>query len=69
MSDTVLFPVCVTFEDGLTERYADVEDLECNLEDFDSESSPGCHIVDARGRRVVLKLKLLQLKELRLAAL
>jgi hypothetical protein len=68
MHGSVVFPIAVTFENGATERYADVRDLECNLEHFDSDSSPGCLVVDGEGKRVTLKLELLQLKELRLAA-
>jgi hypothetical protein len=67
MSSDALFPISVTFEDGSTERYANVDELECNLEDFDSEQSPDCLVVDAQGRRLVLKLKMLELKELRVA--
>jgi hypothetical protein len=69
MHHRVLFPVFVSFEDGTSESYDSVEDLECNLEHFDSESSPGCAVVDAKGQRLVLKLELLELKELRVSSL
>jgi hypothetical protein len=67
MSGDALFPIYVTFEDGSTECYLDIDHLECNLEDFDSEQAPDCSVVDAHGRPLVLKLKMLELKELRLA--
>jgi len=60
------FPIYVRFEDGEVESYDSVEDLIFNLEDFDSDVSTDCEVRDARGRRVRLKLKLLELKELSL---
>ena len=60
------FPISVRFENGEIESYDSVEDLIHNLEDFDSDVSTDCETRDARGRRVRLKLKLLELKELSL---
>lgn len=60
------FPIFVRFENGEFESYDSVEDLIHNLEDFDSEVSTDCEARDARGRRVRLKLQLLELKELSL---
>jgi len=60
------FPIYVRFEDGEVESYDSVEELIHNLEDFDSDVSTDCEARDARGRRVRLKLKLLELKELSL---
>ena len=60
------FPVTVHFEDGEEASYADEQDLEMNLEDFDSHVDTGCKVTDARGRPVRLKVKLLELKELSL---
>jgi len=60
------FPIYVRFENGEVESYDSVEDLIFNLEDFDSDVSTDCEVRDARGRRVRLKLKLLELKELSL---
>lgn len=60
------FPIHVRFEDGEVESYDDVEDLIFNLEDFDSDVSTDCEARDARGRRVRLKLQLLELKDLSL---
>jgi hypothetical protein len=62
----VSFPLTVILEDGKSEAYESIEDLECNLEDFDSESQAGCKVVDANGCPVLLKLEVLNLKELRL---
>jgi hypothetical protein len=61
------FPISVRFENGEIERYDDVKHLIHNLEDFDSDVNTDCEVRDARGRRVRLKLKLLDLKELSLA--
>ena len=58
------FPIYVWFENGEVESYDDVEDLIFNLEDFDSDVNTDCEARDARGRRVRLKLVLLELKEL-----
>ena len=60
------FPISVRFEDDEIESYDDIEDLIHNLEDFDSEVNTDCEVRDARGRRVRLKLQLLELKELSL---
>ena len=66
METDVIFPVSVTFENGEVERYESVEDLELNLEDFDSDVDVECRVVDSLGRPVRLKLKLLEVKELSL---
>ena len=60
------FPIYVRFENGEFESYDDVKDLIFNLEDFDSDVNTDCEARDARGRKVRLKLKLLELKELSL---
>jgi hypothetical protein len=60
----VVFPLTIQFEGGEEERYESVEDLERNLEDFDSDVDVGCHVTDALGRPVRLKLRLLNLAEL-----
>ncbi len=62
----VIFPITVTFEDGEVELYESVEDLEQNLEDFDSDIDVGCLVTDNLGRPVHLKLKLLEVSELSL---
>lgn len=62
----VIFPLTVRFEDGSTELYSDERDLETNLEDFNSEIDTECQVVDALGRQVFLRLKLLSIEELRL---
>ena len=61
------FPISVRFENGEIESYNDIEELIHNLEDFDSDLDQDCEARDAVGRRVRLKLKLLELKELSLA--
>lgn len=67
MTDKVVFPISVKFEDGTTETYDDVKSLETDLEVFDSESSPDCEVTDALGRRVRLRVdENLVLKELSL---
>jgi hypothetical protein len=64
----VVFPLVVTFEDGESESYADERDLAAKLEDFDSAVDADCHVADALGRPVFLRLKVLRLVELRLAS-
>ena len=67
MSNEPLFPISVRFEGGEVETYSDVSHLECDLEVFDSEQSPGCEVVDALGRRVKLRISHgLELEELSL---
>ena len=61
------FPIYIRFENGEVEEYEDVDELIHNLEDFDTDLDTACDARDARGRRVTLKLKLLDLKELSLA--
>jgi hypothetical protein len=61
------FPISVRFENGEIESYDDLDELIHNLEDFDSDLDKDCEARDALGRRVRLKLKLLDLKELSLA--
>ena len=68
LNTEVLFPVSVTFEDGSVEVYESIEDLELNLEDFDSSSAIDCRVEDNLGRLVHLRLKLLKVQELRLIA-
>jgi hypothetical protein len=60
----VVFPLRIRFEDGEVEEYESVEDLEMNLEEFDSDLDVECQVHDALGRPVRLKLKLLKTKEL-----
>jgi hypothetical protein len=64
LSTEVVFPLSVTFEDGSVEQYESVEDLEQNLEDFDSDIDVACRVGDHLGRPVYLRLKLLEVKEL-----
>jgi hypothetical protein len=67
MSDAVMFPISVKFEDGTIETYDDVEALETDLEVFDSESSASCEVRDGLGRPVRLRIgKNLVLEELSL---
>jgi hypothetical protein len=64
----VVFPLSIQFEDGEIEQYESVEDLELNLEDFDSEQDIACSVKDAQGRSVKLKIKFLKLEELSLSS-
>jgi len=67
MTTNVVFPISIQFENGEIEEYKDVEDLELNLEDFDSDVDSDCQVRDAIGRPVYLKVKLLKLQELKVA--
>jgi hypothetical protein len=64
--DTVLFPLSVVFEDGSIEQYQSVEDLEQNLEFFDSSKDKGCKVFDSLNRPVFLMLEFLSVKRLQL---
>jgi hypothetical protein len=62
-----MFPISVKFEDGTIETYDDVEDLETNLEVFDSELATDCEVRDYLGRHTRLQIgENLVLKELSL---
>ncbi len=63
----VIFPVRITFEDGSTEIYADERELCCNLEEFNSLTDTECTVLDAEGRKVVLVLERLEVKQLAIA--
>ena len=65
MNERVEFPITVTFEDGSSEPYLDVSDIECNLEDCDSTADSRCSVADAKGQKLRLVVKLLRLVELR----
>jgi len=62
--NSVMFPIKITFEDGSAELYAHINDVECNLEDFDSDSEKKCIVTDANGRQLRLIVRLLELKEI-----
>jgi hypothetical protein len=66
METDVAFPLTVTFEDGSVEEYDSIENLEQDLEDFDSDLDVECSITDKLGRPIRLKLKMLEVKELSL---
>jgi hypothetical protein len=64
------FPITVLCEGDEPESFDDIEDLELNLEMFDSDLSPECSVRDALGRRVRLKIsERLILETLQLAPL
>jgi hypothetical protein len=56
MDDQVKFPISVKFEDGTTDIFNNVGQLETDLEVFDSDSAKDCAVTDACGRRVRLKV-------------
>lgn len=66
MKSDVAFPITVTFEDGTTETYDNAVSVECDLEYFDSKQATGCSVVDAHGRRLRLKVDMLELQILEL---
>ncbi len=66
MKTDVEFPLTVTFEDGSVEQYDSIENLEQDLEDFDSDLDVECSVTDKLGRPIHLKLKMLEVKELSL---
>lgn len=56
MSANPVFPISVKFEDGTIETYNDVEELETDLEVFDSELATDCEVKDYHGRPVRLRV-------------
>ena len=63
----VVFPISIRFEDGVVEEFQNREDLELDLEYFDSEKAGDCEVTDKLGRRVRLKVHALEIKELSVA--
>ncbi len=66
MKDSPKFHLTIRFENGQTDTYESIEDLEQNLEDFDSDQDIQCEVRDALDRPVRLKISLLQLTVLEL---
>ncbi len=64
MDADVVFPISIRFEDGEVEEFQNREDLELDLEYFDSEKATDCEVTDKFGRRVRLKVHALEIKEL-----
>jgi len=67
MDADVVFPISIRFEDGEVEEFQNREDLELDLEYFDSEKARYCEVIDKLGRRVRLKVHALEIKELSVA--
>jgi len=66
INQDVKFPITVFFEDKSSELYEDIEDIECNLEDFDSKYDNKCRVEDANGCLLHMCLKNLILNICRL---
>lgn len=66
ISNAVEFPIKLAWPDGTCEHFVDVADLECNLEDFDSNNPMGAIMLDAKDRRVYLKLSMTWVEKLEL---
>ncbi len=60
------FPIKITFENGEVEFYQNIEDIELDLEDFDSELASDCRVEDALDRKLNLCVSLLHLERLEL---
>jgi hypothetical protein len=61
---SIRFPIKVTFENGEIEYYQDIEDVELNLEDFDSDLNPECVVEDSSGKKLDLDVSMLELRQL-----
>lgn len=66
INGSVKFPLILTWPDGTREQFSDVKDLECNLEDFDSDNIAGALLFDAEGRRICLKMSMTWINKLEL---
>ena len=62
----ISFPLTVVFEDGSSEQYENISDLELNLEFFDSGKDTECKIFDNFNRPVFLVLENLIVKKIHL---
>ena len=59
-----IWPLKVTYEDNSEEEFANQEELECNLEYFNSAYDSGCKVYDDTGNEVHLVMEELAIKEL-----
>ena len=66
IDQSVKFPLTAIFDDGSTEQYDDITNLEQNLEFFNSDREGDVQILDRLGRPVYLILDFLQVKVLKL---
>ena len=62
----IKFPLILIDEEGETHHYEDIPDLECNLEDFDSNTDLDFVLTDSNGNDIFLVMKLTRIQELRL---
>lgn len=60
------FPLKLTWEDGSVQLLNSIADIQCNLEDFDSDQEPLAAVEDANGARMKLKVSMTWIEELRL---
>lgn len=67
MDANVGFPISIRFEDGEVQEFQNREDLELDLEYFDSDKAADCEVTDKLGRRLRLKVHALEIKELSVA--
>ena len=63
----VVFPISIRFEDGEVQEFQNREDLELDLEYFNSEKATDCVVTDKLGRRVRLEVHALEIKKLSVA--
>lgn len=54
----VVFPLVLTWDDGSKDEFESRGELECDLEDFDSEREPNCKMVDAEGYEISIKVSM-----------
>jgi hypothetical protein len=67
MEPDVVFPISICFDDGEVQEFQNCEDLELDLEYFDSEKATDCIVTDKLARRVRLEVYSLRIKELSVA--
>lgn len=65
-ADEIQFPLRMLWDDGSVSEYKDLVHLQLNLEDWDSELEPECHLTDAKGRRISAKLSMTAIERLEL---
>jgi hypothetical protein len=64
IDDQVEFPLAI-YENGVYSKiFYDIQNLETNLENFDTDVNPDTPILDAKGRKVRLKIHFMDIQYL-----
>ena len=61
---SIRFPLTLIWEDGSSQDFVDIADIQCNLEDFDSRESPLWTLTDANGEEIDLRVSMTWIERL-----